>query len=51
MLNHLYQVVRNSHYARDSEGKKSNPKVVRAKLDTKDVIVGEPSPFQDHFLA
>ena len=40
VLKNLYTVAHNSSYDRDSHGKKSQPKVVRAKLDGGGTIVG-----------
>lgn len=41
MLKQLYSVVHNSGYGRRQDGKKAQPRVFRAKLDSGDVIVGE----------
>ena len=41
MLKQLYSVAHSTDYGR-RQGKKQQPKVVRAKLDNSDVIVGEP---------
>ncbi len=42
MLKQLYMVVHNSGYGRRQDGKKAQPRVFRAKLDSGDVIVGKP---------
>ena len=42
MLKQLYSVAHSTDYGR-RQGKKQQPKVVRAKLDNGDVIVGEAS--------
>ena len=41
VLKQLYSVVHNSGYGRRQDGKKAQPRVFRAKLDSGDVIVGE----------
>ena len=40
VVRQLYTVAHNSSYVRDNNGKKSQPKVVRAKLDDGGTIVG-----------
>ena len=42
VLKQLYMVVHNSGYGRRQDGKKAQPRVFRAKLDSGDVIVGKP---------
>lgn len=43
VLKELYDVVHNSGYGRGKDGKKQNPKVLRAKLEDGSVIVGKRS--------
>jgi len=44
VLRQLYTVAHNSSYGRDAKDKKSQPKVLRAKLDDGGTIVGKHRP-------